>query len=60
MRYFTLFSVKKIGQEISKTLRKFQTIFKNQYLQNNKNRPLAVLREEQVIVFYQFAKCEKY
>jgi hypothetical protein len=45
MRYFTLFSKKKIGQDISKKLRKFRgdLIQKSIF---SKQHPLAVLREE--------------
>jgi hypothetical protein len=46
MRYFTLFSKKKLAKIFPKKLRKFQTIFKNQYFLDNTNHLLAILREE--------------
>jgi hypothetical protein len=47
MRYFNLFK-KKIGLDISKKFEKIleDTIFKNQYVINNKKLPLTVLRKE--------------
>jgi hypothetical protein len=48
MRFFTLISKKRIGQDISKKTEKISevTVFKNQYILNKKYRPLAVLREK--------------
>jgi hypothetical protein len=47
MRYFTLLSKKNWPKYVQKTEKISEvTIFKNQYILNNKNRPLAVLREE--------------
>jgi hypothetical protein len=47
MRYFTLISKKKIAKIFPKPEKISEvTIFKNQYFLDNKNRPLAVLREE--------------
>jgi hypothetical protein len=58
MRYFTLFSKKKIGRDISKKNEKISdvTIFKNLYFLNKKNHPLAVLRKEASLTILKILK----